>query len=443
MTIPIKNKLDICKCLWILTGILITMPVFTLPVGELALYNIPFMLAILLQPLRKHGSLYLYKLPLYLFIIIMMVSSVMSKIIVPDEWYATSLRAAMKLSAVFMLMIVAFSDEELFKSREHFMKGLIWAVPVQFFWVILQSLCWSLLHIKLNNMLFGVSVTNEGMQGITLTGLSWERADTSFLFAVATAYTKNPYIRAMALIGTIMTTSRSGLLLIALVYGYEFLKNIPKLLSQIKLKSELLLQIMLGVGIVGIMIVAMQYVHISAVDELLLKTSQLITRMAGIFTDTSVYGTKQVDPHKLYFLWLPNTLKHSSLQQLLIGSGTRISGWMYTQIYHRFPNYGPWNIECDFVALILGNGILGFLIYYVMLFEIFITTKSEIQKKVIILFIVGSLFYQFFTSTLGFLLIVFAFNRAKEGINWKSTLATKRETTRSLLETLGIGEVDG
>ena len=98
---------------------------------------------------------------------------------------------------------------------------------------------------------------------------------------------------------------------------------------------------------------------------------------------------------------------------------------MYTQLYHRFPNYGPWNVECDFVALILGNGILGFLIYYVMLLKSFFDTKSEARKKIIILFVVGSFFYQFFTSTLGFLLIVFAFNREKDE-NYASHICYRR-----------------
>lgn len=425
MTIPIKYKLNIDKTLWILTGMLITMPVLTLPVGSLALYNIPFLIAILLQPFRKSGKLYLYKMPLYLFIIIIMISSIMSQSIVTDEWFATSFRAAIKLSIVFMIMLLAFSDEALFKSRSYFMKGMIWAVPIQFFWIIFQSLSWSLFHIKLNSILFGVSVYNEGTQGITLTGLSWERADTAFLFAVATAYTKNPFIRAMALIGTVMTTSRSGLLLIAMVYIYELLKSIPHLASRVKLKRKTLLRLMVSIGALGVLIIILQHIHIPAVDTFLLKLSQLITRLGGLFTDTSEYGVKRVDPHKMYFLWLPDTLKQSNLQQLLIGSGTRISGWMYTQLYHRFPNYGPWNVECDFVALILGNGILGFLIYYVMLLKSFFDTKSEAQKKIIILFVVGSFFYQFFTSTLGFLLIVFAFNREKDE-NYASHICYRR-----------------
>ena len=133
MTIPIKYKLNIDKTLWVLTGMLITMPVLTLPVGRLALYNIPFLIAILLQSFRKSGKLYLYKMPLYLFITIIMISSIMSQSIVTDEWFATSFRAAIKLSIIFMNMLLAFADEALFKSRSYFMKGMIWAVPIQFF----------------------------------------------------------------------------------------------------------------------------------------------------------------------------------------------------------------------------------------------------------------------------------------------------------------------
>ena len=443
MTIPLKYKLGLDQLLWMMTGVLITMPVFTLPVGGVALYNVPFVIAIMLQPLRKNGRIYFYKIPLCLFIISLVISSVMCRFIVPEEWYTTSMRAVIKLVGFFLFMLLFFSDQELVKCRRFFMKGLLVAVPIQFFWIVLQSLCWSMLHVKLNSVIFGVKVYVEGTQGITLTGLSWERADTAFLFAIATAYSKNPYIRIMALIGTIMTTSRSGLLMIGIVYGYELLLNLPKLLRTIRLKSKTIFKIMCGVFALGILVVVLQYVHISAIDNLFIKLSQLIVRLTGIFTDTSEYGTKRVDPHKMYFLWLPNTLRQSSLHQLLIGSGTRISGWMYTQIYHRFPNYGPWNIECDFVSLLLGNGLLGFASCYITLLINFFITKSKAQKKIIILFLAGSLFYQFVSSTLGLLLIVFAFNNVEEneGLDFQSDKVVKK--AKVLLKRLGIGEING
>jgi hypothetical protein len=209
-----------------------------------------------------------------------------------------------------------------------------------------------------------------------------------------------------------MTTSRTGMVLIAFVYLYEIILKIKKIHLTYKVNDKRFMMCLLAMVGIILFVILCNYFSISFFDGISQKFHQLFTRMLGLFNDTSEYGVKRVDPHKLYFYWIPNTLENSSIHQLFIGSGTRISGWMFTQIYHRFPNYGPWNVECDFIALLLGNGILGFFTYYTMLASSYIYSKSEAQKKIIIIFIVGSLFYQFFSSTIGFLLIVFSFNKS-------------------------------
>lgn len=415
MTLKTRVSIDLSKILWIITGILITMPVFTLPVGNLALYNIPFMAAILYQPLKDNFKVYLYKykIVVYAFLLILLLSSLMSWYIVYDEWYATSIRGALKLSLIFLLFLLLHSDQNILDYRRYFETGLLWAVPIQFVWLILQSLSWNLAHIKLNTVVFGVNVYNEGIDGITLTGLSWERADTALLFAIATALSRNVYIRAMSIIGIVLTSSRSGLVLVLMIYAYEFLKSVINSLKHMRIRYKTLKLCVIVILCLIVAIIVLQFVHISFLDSILNKLEQLMVRMAGLITDKSQYGTNQVDPHKLYFVWLPETLRQSTFLQLVLGSGTRISGWMYTQIFNRFPDYGPWDVECDFVALILGNGILGFILYYLMLIVAFVLSESEQHKKVIILFFGGSFLYHFFTSTLGLLMIVFSFNKLR------------------------------
>ena len=380
------------------------MPILRIPLGDtfLGLYNIPFFGFFILKFVQRKKFLIHKDLKrVYFFAISLAISEIFSWTLVDKDWYMLSLRAALKMIMVIFLILMN-SNDILLKIRKDLLAGIKLAAIVNFVWIIFEIIFWKIGNIMLNTVVFGVKTTYEGTNNITYTGLSWERADTVLVFAIVTALSRNIKIRLVCLIGTILTSSRTGLLMLVIIYAYEIVDFIKKRKGSLKIKKETIIKVFIIV--MGIFLIFL--LKSNLVKYVTNNLNYIIDRIKGFIYNVNEYSVSEIDPHKLYYMWLPYTLKHSNLLQLFFGSGTRISGWLYTAFFGRFQGKGPWSIECDFISILLGNGLLGLLVYYSMLIIGYFRCRDKQYKAILFMLIITSFTYQFYTSTLGLILII-------------------------------------
>ena len=395
---------------WFLIGILIFSPVLRLPTSGsyLVLYNIPlFLFFMYVIFIKRELVLYRYKIPAAVFCLFFILSTVVGLFYIPSSWWQMSFIATVKVVLIFFCLTMLNNDKELHAMREGFFSAVKIIAPVQFIWIIFQLVAFFYFGIRLNTEVFGVSTSSEFATGITLTGLSWERADVVLLFVIATAICRNKYYRVLCLVGVLLTLSRTGFLMLAVVYLTEFFcdHNLSFKLTTIKNIFKYLI-IAIFCLLFTILIFPEQF------DTIVDFISNFAGRFIWLFTDVAEYGGEEVDGHKLYYFWLPYTLANSSPIQLLFGIGFRVSGWVYTYLFGRFSTIGPWAIECDFVSLIIGCGLLGTISYYYLMYKIYKINCNIIKNKAIIIALfLGTFTYAFIHSATALIIMLLLYSK--------------------------------
>ena len=346
----IDNIRNICL---LLCGFFCTMPVFS--IGGLNFYNYPLLLYVIINFFC--GKLYFdsKKISMCIFLLSLFLSTLLSFSIVPSNWSSYSLKFSFKISILMLLLLLVSSRDDLIVGRKYFLKGLYYAAFAQLFWICMQQLFYSFKGIDLNLVVFGIASPIQN-GGLALTGLSWERANAIIALIIGMILTDNKFVKAIFIVGSLLTASRTGVGIIVVIIIYDILI----LHGQFKYK--------VNISIKNLFI----YICIAVLTVFLLQSSvtrqyfdYTIVRFQRLITGGNDYSVNsvQVDGHILYYQWLLPALKQLPFVQVLLGCGTGISGWVYSVLYNRFTTGGPWGIETDFVGLILGNGLILSLIH--------------------------------------------------------------------------------
>lgn len=390
----IDNIKNICL---LLGGFFCTMPVFS--IGGLNFYNYPLLLYVIINFFC--GKLYFdrKKISMCIFLLSLFLSTLLSFSIVPSNWYSYSLKFSFKISILMLLLLLVSSRDDLIVGRKYFLKGLYYAAFAQLFWICMQQLFYSFRGIDLNLVVFGIASPIQN-GGLVLTGFSWERANAIIALIIGMILTDNKFVKAIFIVGSLLTASRTGVGIIVVIIIYDILI----LHGQFKYK--------VNISIKNLFI----YISIAVLTVFLLQSSvtrqyfdYTIVRFQRLITGGNDYSVNsvQVDGHILYYQWLLPALKQLPFVQVLFGCGTGISGWVYSVLYNRFTTVGPWGIETDFVGLILGNGLIGAILYYYNSLKIFFSQKNQKLKKIMLAIFVGTFMYSFLGSSISVLLMIF------------------------------------
>lgn len=263
----------------------------------------------------------------------------------------------------------------------------------------MQQLFYSLKGIDLNFKVFGIASPIQN-GGLVLTGFSWERANAIIALIIGMILTDNQFVKVIFVAGSLLTASRTGIGIIACIIVYDILISHGKIHYKINISIK---KLFIYISVALLIIFLMQNNKIRQYFD------YTIVRFQRLFTGGNDYSVNsvQIDGHVLYYQWLLPTLKQLPFIQVLFGCGTGISGWFYTALYGRFPTIGPWGVETDFVGLILGNGIIGAILYYYNSLKIFFLQQNRKLKKIMLAIFVGTFMYSFLGSSVSILLMIF------------------------------------
>jgi hypothetical protein len=113
--------------------------------------------------------------------------------------------------------------------------------------------------------------------------------------------------------------------------------------------------------------------------------------------------------HFDYYKYLYDLISRTNIIQLLLGYGTSIAGYPYAKFYAFYTNIIGWSPESDVISILIGNGIIGFLIYYGILIKSIKFNINSNKKYILISILFGGIFYVFFRNTMIMIIMVFLY----------------------------------
>ena len=293
-----------------------------------------------------------------------------------------------------------------------FRNGLIFAARVQAVWGLLQFMLLYTFHLNINQILFEeilhstnsrdwiMGFYNGNIWNMRITGLNYENSMFALVVCVGMALENNIIWKPFLMLMAVLSLSRTSWVMVA---GYVSLLAIRWIMNKRKMISS---RRVLAI-IILFVVMFIVYFQNNAVQR---QVSNIILRL----TDSTALSVS-ASRHILYYpygllLWFTD----ANLLQKILGFGMRCSGVAFSQnsqvasivgIYESFNN--AWAVECDVIGLLLGGGLLTFLMYYLLCFSIF-NNKSNQFRDVIFIILVGGITYHYHSISYVIFILMFA-----------------------------------
>lgn len=384
---------ELLKKNFYLIGVFSTLGALMVNVGgtAIAFVNLLLFTSVVLQILNGNCRIYKYKWPLLLLALGFILSSINGLFILNKAWISESMKFTIKFLIFLFPFTVLYSDEEILEYRKYFFKGLFISCCIQLLWEFLQIVVWSKFNISINEVIFGQLLNIKIKNSWTFisdgrfrpAGVSWEPANLALSLVIGFVLSKNNYYKILFVIGILLSTSRTGIIVLVFIIIINLLiskrKNSKK--KVIKKKDILL-------GIIFCIILVMGIFYISNNPK---EIMEYITK--GIQTTYKKLVNLDVDSsaltHTQYYKKMGYVFAKGNLLNDFIGYGTSSSGFAYAKFLSIYIDKTGWNPESDFITLLFGNGVLGVFTYYM---SIILAIKYNIRDKNACLIIISIVF---------------------------------------------------
>lgn len=418
------NLISYKRKLFFLIGLFSTLGALIINIGgmDLAVLNIFIALALIIQ--IASGKFYIskYKIPIILLFLTMIISTFGNSSSLVGNWQSESIKGTIKFVFFLAPFCILYSDKELFEYREVFFKGLKVSAYIQLLWELLQIAFWNIANISINEVVFGQMLGIKIRRSWTFisderfrpTGVSWEPANLSLALVIGYCLSKNRYSKVLFIVGTILSTSRTGIILISicvLLDLYKYFRGIRKNKDiEFKKVTLILIIIMIIISLCTCLIFSNEIVnYINVLVENIVTTINKLS-LSHLMEDSSA------NVHTMYYLKAPFILFNSNLFNIFFGYGTFVAGYPYSSMLNVYTWQTGWNPESDFITLLMGNGIIGLVLYYLILYKCFKFNRNDFSKlKILASITIAGILYINIRSTWPFYIIMMLFVKDNTG----------------------------
>lgn len=288
-------------------------------------------------------------------------------------------------------------------------------------YVLIQFVLWNTISINITDILinqmfshifgsYGVAYGNTGTQiFLRITGLNSDAAFLSILMLIGYCFDKNKVYKILYFASTIFAVSRVGMFSIAMLMCIELFLYLVK--HRHGIKQKVIIRSFIGVVILLFPVIVV-YNNSPSVQNYI---NLLFGRILTIFnSDADIYGTGR---HMSYpFLSIYSWFFDLNIIERLIGVGIRTEGLVFNHSqyiasffdFNRTMLTSAWAIECDFASILLGNGIIGMLVYLYLYIQLIKSKDMSLILLGIGLLVFG-IMYDVFISTIVQTTLIFIF----------------------------------
>lgn len=382
--------------LFLVLGVFATLTPLEISLGGMSLTIFNLLLIVIVGKRividRNFGLYFKGELSYFLFAGIVLLSTICNFYSSEMAWSKANLVKSINVCILYMGVVILFSTEEKKKLLECFIKGLYISCLIQMIWGWLQFFAWELFNQSINQLVFSelLGINSEGVEWtvvkdghLRLSGFGWEAAYFSLALIVVYLLTPKIYMKLIVAIEICASTSRTGLVLLIVCIMLEVVVT-GKFKEYAKKNSRLFyLGVLAAVCLIGFVLVNPSLISLEGIFDRLESTI-----MSLVNKDSSS------QTHTRYYTACIGILGKSNWVQRLIGYGISSSGLPFSIYLNQYTNLGPWSIESDIVATLMGTGILGCICYYYWsIKKLFNLNVKDLSFSLLFVILIGGVFY--------------------------------------------------
>lgn len=310
---------------------------------------------------------------------------------------------------------------------EKFKVAIIKTAKINAVWAIVQFICWYLFQLDFNDWvfngifkgIFGTDWTvwtfdNGVTTGLRVSGLNGDTAFFALIMLFGICLDKNKFWKIVYYVACAFSLSRSGIVALTAVLLFQiFMNKKRKVSAKVFIRTIILVALIIGIAVQ--IYITSPYVQYQ-VDYILARFASL---GAGSSMDVGTLRHLYYIPVSIY-IWL----FEFSIVKKLIGVGARVGGTaMIASPYAKDAfTFSPmmyssaWSVECDVAELLMGHGIVGYILLYIE-FRLYKKMNNSYKAVILGLMIMGIMYGVIETTIVQFFLICAVANQNSENIS--------------------------
>lgn len=327
-----------------------------------------------------------------------------------EGYVSRSVFYAIQMVILFIPMLILLSGSEKKDAiLDYTVESVVLTSRINIIIVFLEFVSYFIVDVTFANSLLGliygidnaVALINLPGIGIFLrpAGLNMDPAYLGIILVFGFLFEKNTIWKMLGFAAAACAMSRSSILIIVLLAIFSYVKKNG--IRKIKPKY---------IAITVLCIVAVG-VAVQSIPSLSSQITGMLSRLhLGNEMKSEDVGTMR------HMLYIPKSIEvflfHYNPIQQLIGFGPRLSGTIIAQanVMNSYLNpemfHTAWTIECDIAELLLGYGLIGFVLYYCCIFKL--RRIRGYGKMLFLVLFLYSIMYDISASTYAqFVLMVF------------------------------------
>lgn len=295
-----------------------------------------------------------------------------------------------------------------------FIKAIIITAKINVLWAITQFVLWQGFQIDFNSIVFddvfrgffGNNWTSwsyeAGQLGLRVTGINKDSAYLSIIMIFGFAFSNSKIWKALFALAIALSMSRTGMLAILFCFCLQILEFLKEKNARKAFK----------ILVLSVCSIVFAFFVINKIPSLKGQIEYAFFRLQDIFI-SSDKQTISTSRHIAYItIPLAVWFQDMGIIHKLFGMGPRVGGVALVSsdlskdiVFSRKMFTHAWAIECDYAELLLGHGILGYIIYWVF-FRLYQMGDRK-DKQFILTFLVMGFFYCYIDITLMQIFILF------------------------------------
>ena len=329
-----------------------------------------------------------------------------------------------KLVSYAVQLLICYIPIALFlwssKNRENyfkcFQKSVVTVCRIHCIWALVQFISYSLYSFDLNSFVFtnllhgalGGKWTSwsweNGTLALRVTGLNYDSAYLAIILIFGFIFDKRKAFRVLYFAAAVLSMSRTGIFTMTLAFVVDlYNKNSLKTID-----SKKIFKMVVSIGVISLVFL---YLY-NTLESVQYQVDYAMSRVADINSseksESTVLHQKYIPYSLLFYLSYLNPI------QKLIGVGPRVAGIVFAEnesnysaiVLNQTQQYTAWPIECDFAEVLLGYGILGFILYYGILYDIYKGGNKQLRLFSISMVVMG-IMYDYVEMTFFQLALIF------------------------------------
>ncbi len=302
-----------------------------------------------------------------------------------------------------------------------FKKAIIIVSQINSIWAIVQFISWYIFQIDFNDFFFSTCMKGllgtewtawnfeAGSLAMRATGLNRDPAFLAILMVLGFTFTKSNLWKSIFTFSCICAMSRVGMVSITAILLFSLFRREENTIAFLKTKN--LIRI---VAIISFVVIVFLYLY-NTIEIVQFQTDYTLTRFSILKINSNTGDVSGTMRHIMYLPLSIMTFCDFSWLEKLFGVGPRIGGTALAFSdsvksvieLNAAMQKKAWAIECDFAEILLGSGLLGFVLYYFNLYALFKKNKNDKskQKSIIGIFIFGFMYCIGFNTLINLYLI--------------------------------------